>query len=919
MASRPVTVGPDLTFNGGFTDVFVAKVNAAGTALLYCGYIGGLDAETGWGIAVDTQGNAYVTGLTPSTEDTFPVTVGPDLTFNGGTEDAFVAKINSTGSALEYCGYIGGDHGDYGYGIAVDALGNAYVTGGTISDEDSFPVTVGPDLTYNGSSDAYVAKVNANGTALDYCGYIGGHAIEYAKAIAVDAQGNAYVTGSTGSLENTFPVFLGPDLTYNGDHYDAFVAKINSTGSALEYCGYIGGDHGDYGYGIAVDAQGNAYVTGTTSSTEGSFPLTVGPGLTRNGSTGAFVAKIGNLHRFVESVHVNGNPVSEGCSITIDGFVLGDAIKLRIVARNTEAQPSPPLYNNITVSFPSYTGRAALNRVELDPAYTSSDLNYSEYFGSVVKGDGYADYVMVESASTDTWDVNEGEYVELYVEPDHYGTFVIQYRAAASSQSSWTSGWSYEPESSAVTDCLGFPTYSINVILQAPIPGENPAQGMLVYSGYIGGAGSESGNGIAVDALGNAYVVGSTASDEFSFPLTAGPDLTYNGEYYDAFVAKINATGTGLVYCTYIGGLCTDGGSAIAVDAQGNAYITGITYSDYLSFPITVGPEIGPLYDCDNDHTLVFVAKLDADGTGLSYCRYLFGQNNLSCCDVPGIAVDDQGNAYIVGDIGLLGGDNNLPTTVGPDLTYNGGTWNPFVVKVNADGTAIDYCGYVGSGKPGDIAVDRQGNAYVTWNNGLSRYFQGNIAKINADGTAFDYTRESIGGKGIAVDVYGNAYATGDGRVSKINADGTSVVYTMSQISGSAIAVDRHGSAYVTGSAEDGLPTYVGPDLIFNGDRDAFVAKINPDGTALKYCGYIGGDQYDVGLDIAVDARGNAYITGRTESTEDSFPVIVGPDLTFNGGTYDAFVAKIRYVPPLTLRPWIFGTLRLLLLPEDFE
>ena len=109
-----MTVGPDLTYNGGSCDAFVAKVNAAGTALVYCGYIGGSGDDYGCGIAVDSAGNAYVTGYTSSTEATFPVTVGPDLTYNGGTSDAFVAKVNAAGTALVYCGYIGGSGDDLG-------------------------------------------------------------------------------------------------------------------------------------------------------------------------------------------------------------------------------------------------------------------------------------------------------------------------------------------------------------------------------------------------------------------------------------------------------------------------------------------------------------------------------------------------------------------------------------------------------------------------------------------------------------------------------------------------------------------------------------------------------------------------------------------------------------------------------------
>ncbi len=288
-------MGPDLTFNGGPFDAFGAKVNAAGTALVYAGYIGGSGEDRGTGIAVDGAGNAYVTGDTSSTQATFPVLVGPDLTFNGGLFDAFVAKVNAAGTALVYAGYIGGSDSDLGFGIAVDGTGNAYVTGQTVSTEASFPVSVGPDLTYNGANDAFVAKVNASGAALAYAGYIGGSSDDLGAGIAVDVAGNAYVTGRTSSTEATFPVLVGPDLTLNGGPTDAFVAKVNAAGTALVYAGYIGGSDDDFGHSIAVDGAGNAYVAGETLSTEATFPVGVGPDLTFNGATDAFVAKVGEL------------------------------------------------------------------------------------------------------------------------------------------------------------------------------------------------------------------------------------------------------------------------------------------------------------------------------------------------------------------------------------------------------------------------------------------------------------------------------------------------------------------------------------------------------------------------------------------------------------------------------------------------
>lgn len=312
--SFPVIVGPDLTRNGVF-DSFVAKVNASGTGLVYCGYIGSGGSYDFSDIAVDESGNAYITGKTDAGAATFPVTVGPDLTHNGGL-DAFVAKINPSGTGLVYCGYIGGSNQDIGMGIAIDDAGNAYVSGNTSSTQTTFPVKIGPDLTHNGGEDAWVAKVNAAGTGLMYCGYIGGSGDEVGNGIAIDSSGNAYVTGQTSSSQATFPVIVGPDLTAQGGVY---VAKVNPSGSGLVYCGYIGEDSA--WSKIAVDSAGNAYVAGSTYATEATFPVTVGPDVTHNGDMDVFVAKVNTSGTgFVYCGYIGGSGRDELNDIVIDSF-----------------------------------------------------------------------------------------------------------------------------------------------------------------------------------------------------------------------------------------------------------------------------------------------------------------------------------------------------------------------------------------------------------------------------------------------------------------------------------------------------------------------------------------------------------------------------------------------------------------------
>jgi pimeloyl-ACP methyl ester carboxylesterase len=451
-------------------------------SLLYAGFLGGSGWDEGRGIAVDAAGNAYVTGFTWSRN--FPAVVGPDTSYNGGDYDAFVAKVNPSGTGLVYAGFLGGSDIDEGNSIAVDADGNAYVTGGTIS--RNFPAVVGPDTSHNGDYDAFVAKVNPSGTGLVYAGFLGGSDIDWGNSIAVDADGNAYVTGRTDS--RNFPAVVGPDTSYNGSR-DAFVAKVNPSGTGLVYAGFLGGSNWDVGSDIAVDADGNAYVTGRTDSRN--FPAVVGPDTSYNG---------GDYDAFVAKVNRSGTA--------------------------------------------------------------------------------------------------------------------------------------------------------------------------LLYAGFLGGSDIDWGNSIAVDADGNAYVTGGTLSSDF--PAVVGPDTSYNVGNHDAFVAKVNPSGTGLVYAGFLGGSNWDVGSDIAVDADGNAYVTGGTLSS--DFPAVVGPDTS--YNGSRD---AFVAKVNRSGTALLYAGFLGGSDRDWGSS---IAVDAAGNAYVTG----YTGSRNFPTRAGPDTSYNGGDYDAFVVKVGAGG-----------------------------------------------------------------------------------------------------------------------------------------------------------------------------------------------------------------------------------------
>jgi hypothetical protein len=466
---------------------FGSSANAG--ELVYSTYLGGSYGDYGYGIAVDASGNAYVTGQTLSSD--FPTTAGAFDTTNDINPDVFVSKLNADGSALLYSTFIGGGGDDCGYSIALDNAGNVYITGDAGS--TTFPTTPGAfDTTHNGDYDAFVSKLNADGSALLYSTFIGGGGGDCGCGIALDNAGNAYITGDTWSnlFPTTFPTTPGAfDTTHNGYH-DAFVSKLNADGSALLYSTFLGGsDYDDHGYGIAVDNEGNAYITGFTNS--GDFPTTPGAFNTDPRSTGAGGAFVSKLNA------------------------------------------------------------------------TGSALLYSTFLGGI-----------------DYWDCGYG------IALDNTGNAYI----------------------AGYTESSDFPTTpdAFDTSLNGPYDGFvtklNPSGTALVYSTYLGGGSYDYGDGIAIDGSGNAYITGYTTSD--SFPTTPGAwDTSFNGAN-DGFMSKLNASGTALVYSTYLGGGGDDEGDDIAIDGSGNAYITGETESS--TFPTTPGA-----FDTSyNGSWDVFVTKL---------------------------------------------------------------------------------------------------------------------------------------------------------------------------------------------------------------------------------------------------------------------------------------------------------------------
>jgi hypothetical protein len=456
----------------------------------------------------------------------------------------------------------------------------------------------------------------------------------------------------------------------------------------------------------------------------------------------------------------------------------------------------------------------------------------------------------------------------------------------------------------------------------------------LAYSSYLGGSGRDAGGAIAVDSLGNTYLTGATSSADF--PTTPGSFQTVYAGRRDAFVSKLNAAGSALLYSTYLGGSNPDGGSAIVVDSSDNAYVVGSTFSP--DFPTTPGAFQTKPGD-------IFVSKLNPTGSTLVYSTYL----GRSGGEGNGIAIDTAGNAYVTGDTGI-----NFPTTPGAFQTsYGGGASDAFVTKLNATGTALVYSTYLGGSDLEDasgwgrIAVDALGNAYVSGLTASSNFpttagafqttlgggvYDAFVSKVNSAGSALLYSTYLggagfDGGLGIAVDAAGNAYMTGatsssnfpstpgsfqttyggngDAFVTKLNAGGSALVYSTylggsDFDEGNGLVIDASGEASIAGMTQSSnLPTTADAfQTTFGGVQDAFVSKHNAAGSAVLYSTYLGGTFSDFGLGIADDTSGSTYVTGFTSSTD--FPTTPGAFQTALAGSQNAFISKFSFGIPFS-------------------
>jgi hypothetical protein len=453
----------------------------------------------------------------------------------------------------------------------------------------------------------------------------------------------------------------------------------------------------------------------------------------------------------------------------------------------------------------------------------------------------------------------------------------------------------------------------------------------LEYSTYVGGTNYDYGNGIAVDSMGNAFVIGETQS--FDFPTTPGANDTSHNSNIDIFVLKLNPSGSSLVYSTFIGGSSGEFAKAIDVDSKGNAYLTGYTYSS--NFPTTFGT-----YDTSyNGFADAFIVKLDQSGSNLLYSTYIGDTNNDYS---TAIKINSSGRAFITG----YTYSSNFPTTGGAyDTSYNGGI-DSFILILNPSGSALNYSTFIGGASSDygrDIAIDSINNitiigstlssdfptttnAYDTSHNGMYDVF---ILRLNQNGSALNYSTflggtSSDFGQGLKIDSNRNAIGTGftlssgfpkttgvydqshnggeDIFITKLNQYGSSLIFS-TFIGGSGndqsyeIALDSLENIYATGNTKSSnFPTTPDAlDLDYN-STEGFMIKVTSNGSKLLYSTYFGGTGNDKGNSLAIELSGNIYITGDTDSS--NFPTTTeANDTSFNGGNMDAFVLKLSTRP----------------------
>jgi uncharacterized protein (TIGR03437 family) len=782
--------------------------------LSYSTYLGGSSFDNGLGIAVDKDGAAYITGSAASAD--FPG-ASPVQPASGGSFDAFALKLSPAGTGagagptVVYGAWIGGAGSDTGYSIAVDAAGAAYVAGDTFSSD--FPVTAGAtQKSLRGVSDAFVTKINPAGSALVYSTYVGGDSTDRALGVALDADNNAYITGQTDS--NNFPT-AGAVSSRSGN--PLFKSVTNGGAWTPSGAGIAAGAILD----LAIDPanSNNLYATSNSNlyrsadggnqwSLAGAPPpvnglqssitcfaidpktpatayLGASSGVYKsvNGGQSFELKSTGFLVPIANALLVD--PVTPatvyaatqlGAYKTVNGAESWAQINTGLTDRPGGGGGNPFFVRKLAIdpSNPS-TLYAATNRgvfktvngggnwsgansgplaftqgfgpdiqsIAIDPASPATVyVGVAGAFGAIFKStDGGASWTQ-KSAGLFLPSSGSNSLLTptaLAVNPANpsivYAGTAFGVWKSVDGGTSWNAsnaGLTSPAVSALKVDPQGHVYAAVSAGSDAFVAKLNPAGAALVYSRYIGGTQTDIGYGVAVDAAGAAWVIGSTSSTNFPVGNALQPAI---GGITDAFVVKVNPSGSGLTFSTYLGGAGVDEGRAVALDAAGAAYLTGLTQSPNF-------PTVTPIKSGIAGFNDAFVTKMKADGSGLLYSTYLGGANN----DLGlGVAVDGNGSAWVTGATN----STDFPVVSPLQPLYSNFNNDAFLARLNPSGSKLlfsTYFGGQGADQGNGVAVDSDGNAFVVGNtaspdfptlNSLQQFKGGDafVAKfsINAD------------------------------------------------------------------------------------------------------------------------------------------------------------------------------------------
>jgi hypothetical protein len=767
--------------------------------LLYSTFLGGSSYDEGSSIAVDAAGNAYVTGFTYSYD--FPV-VNP-------VEEAgytFVSKLNGDGSALIYSTFIGST--DYNTpNIAVDMEGCAYITGYTSS--PYFPVVNAVQTTLGGGTDPFVTKLSPGGSALVYSTYLVGSNDEAGEGIAVDAGGNAYVTGYTYS--NDFPVVNAFQATGAGNQ-----AFKSTDGGGYWRVSDSGLNTVRRMYGLAIDpahpstlyAASDVGVFKSTNSgstwqltDSGADGTTFGGGLAvdpLNTST-IFFGTANGLLKSIDGGGTWANILQTGYNET----VAVDPVHTSTIYASAYDSAT----NRYGAIFKSTDGGGHWRVTRITDSGGSPVEIYSlavnPVNSSIVYAGGFYGGIYRSTNGGGSWHFLDDETTYLGVVtdlvinplnpsivyasgsggPDYGGSGVYKSTDAGNHWQVVNNGL---PPTYTYIDKLAIDPVHPSVLYAASLNGiYKTTDGGAHWDAARTGMTTKFARGIAIDPTATSKVYA----------------VTDNWE--DVFVTKLSPSGSTRLYSTFLGGTGMDEGKAIALDGEGNAYLTGWTYSGDF-------PEKNPI---PMPYGNAFVTKLDATGSSLVYSTRLGGDNGSDAG--YGIAVDASGNAYVTGETS----STNFPVTPGAFQTQFRGELKAFVTKINAEGTSLVYSTYLGGS------------------------------------------------------YYESAYG---------------------------IAVNSSGQAFVTGvTFSHDFPVANAIQSVFHREGDAFVTRLNPAGSALIFSTYLGGSGGDTGNAIAIDAASNAYVTGYTYST--NFPTTPRAFQRKMPDYVSAFVTKMGN-PPASVR-----------------